>query len=145
MPTGSRTIVATGAIAGLLFFLHALLPKSFLFPLVWPFLAGGLVVYRVAQAGSDVRLTHRRLALAAEAGFVSGLVFFLFGIGALYLESRMPHAATIGTISRVVQAPVERTDVVNTAIVAIVAIPLVAIIGGTLALRLHGASHSQNA
>lgn len=138
MAMGMRSAVGIGALAGIAFILNTLIPRSFLFPLVWPLAAGGLVVYRNQKTGWRSG-TPLRLALAGAAGVVAGFVFLLFGIGSLYVSSKMTHTATIAGKTWVARSSINNAAVVNTEILALVAIPLVAIFGGAVALRTYRA------
>ena len=75
---------------GLLFFAHAMINNSHAWPLVWPFLAGGLAVWTSrtgghATYGADIRK-------AAVVGLVAGAVFILttaLALGQLSVNSEI--------------------------------------------------------
>jgi hypothetical protein len=71
---GARSLLF-GLGGGLLFFAHAMINNSHAWPLVWPFLAGGLAVWTSrargrASYGADI-------GKAAFVGLVAGAVFIL--------------------------------------------------------------------
>ncbi len=132
-----------GAVSGMLFYLHALFPRSYLYPLVWPLIGGAMAVYSATQTVPRSREWPAALAFAWGAGIVSGIFFLLPGIGTLYAIGRVtlhsfPPPGTRGL------SPLDHIQVVNSAIVAFVAIPAAAITGGTF-MRLMLARHRSTA
>lgn len=138
-----RDAALIGAVSGLLFYLHALFPKSYLYPLVWPLIGGAMAVYSAAKTVPRSREWRAALALACGAGIVAGIFFLLPGIGTLYAIGRVtlnsfPPLANRGLSS------LDRIQVVNSAIFALVAIPAAAVTGGTF-MRLVLARHRRTA
>lgn len=60
---------------GLLFFAHAMINNSHAWPLVWPFLAGGLAVW--TSRGGDRDSYGADVGKAAMVGLVAGAIFVL--------------------------------------------------------------------
>ena len=79
---------STGLLFGLLFFLHAAVPDSHAWPMLWPTLAGGTAVYFAMQESSR-RGFFGSLGLGAKAGIVAGVVFLIATVPMLYVV-RMP-------------------------------------------------------
>jgi hypothetical protein len=78
-----------GVLLGFLFFAHALIPHSNAWPLVWPFIAGALVVVLAAREGR-FRSFGQGMAAAVKTGAVAGLFFFAAGAVTLLLLSTRP-------------------------------------------------------
>lgn len=71
---------------GLLFFGHAMVPNSNAWPLIWPLVAGAVVVILAARRG---RLAHfwQGLGTAVGAGAAAGMLFFVATVISLWLLS----------------------------------------------------------
>ncbi len=122
--------VVTGLLAGLLFYLHALIPFSHAWPLLWPLLGGALAVVLAARSEDGQVSLGQGLKLATKAGVVAGLLFFAATLPTLYAlaQPAFEHAARI---LGAVDAPVQ----VNTAVATGLA---VAALLGTAAASLGG-------
>ena len=144
MQLQTRHVRLIGFVGGVLFLLHALLPASYLFPLVWPLFSGSLaaVVHARHRESNGWRW---RLWLALKAGAVAGVTFFVLGIGFLYLEGRLPWLETLRASSLGARWSPDKALVVNSAIMAIGAIPLAAVVGGVLVLPFHRTSRRSRA
>ncbi|HEY5060489.1 MAG TPA: hypothetical protein VII52_03085 [Gemmatimonadaceae bacterium] len=130
-----RSALGIGSASGLLFFLNALLRGSYLFPLVWPLLGGGLVVYIANRSAERLLGWRRPVVLAAGAGLVAALVFIVLGTGCLYVSAGGSLLRAVQTLGRSVVWSVDGWEVENTVILALATIPLTAMIGGALAFR----------
>lgn len=75
-----------GIVLGLLFFAHALIPNSNAWPLVWPLIAGSLVVVLAARE-ERVGSFGQGIGVAVKAGATAGLLFFVATAAALWLLS----------------------------------------------------------
>lgn len=64
-----------GLIGGLLFFAHAMINNSHAWPLIWPALAGGLIVW--TNRAGDQRTYGSDVWNAAVVGIVAGAVFLV--------------------------------------------------------------------
>jgi hypothetical protein len=121
-----RDAALIGAVSGLLFYLNALYPGSYLYPLVWPLLGGVLAVY---LGGRGKRKWPAALALALAVGVFSGVFFFLPGMGTLYALGQVSPESWPRLTPRGLSA-LNRIQVVNSAIFAFLAMPAAAVIGG---------------
>jgi hypothetical protein len=118
-----------GAVSGLVFYLHALSPGSYLYPIVWPLIGGAIAVYSAAKTVPRSREWSEVLVLACAVGIVSGLFFFLPGVGTLYAIGRVTMDSFPPLGNRGLSS-LDRIQVVNSAIFAFVAIPAAAVAGG---------------
>ena len=87
-----------GVITGIGFFLHALIPDSNAWPMLWPAAAGALGVLLVLRSGKRLAF-WRSIGIGVKAGAVSGLVFFVATALSLWLLSNpalAPLAAQLG-------------------------------------------------
>lgn len=136
----SRTgiTLSLGAVCGVLFFLCALLPRSYLFPAVWPLVGGALAVYRANKAVGTIKW-RERLLLAADVGLIAGVVFMLLGTSFLYRSAGGTMPRALRTLGRDVFSSVDTYLIVNTAIIASFVIPIAALLGGVFAYHLHHA------
>ena len=71
-----------GALGGLLFFAHAMIPNSHAWPLLWPAMA---VVAAAARSGAMQAGLMRWVARAAGAGLIAGALFLVATAAALNL------------------------------------------------------------
>jgi len=140
-----RDAALIGAVSGLMFYLHALFPQSYLYPLVWPVIGGAIAVYMATKTVPPSREWPKALVLAYGVGIASGIFFFLPGIGTLYAIGRVT-LDTFPPLGNRGLPPFDRIQVVNSAIFAFVAIPAAAIAGGAftrlLLTRLRNTSDS---
>jgi hypothetical protein len=129
MRSNLRDAALIGAVSGLLFYVNAMLPGSYLYPLVWPLMGGATVVYVGSRAAMGTRGWGEAMLLAGVVGIIAG-VFFL-----------VPGIETLGAISRASsdsfppfggRGSLDRIQVVNSAIFAFVPIPAAALAGGAL-------------
>ncbi len=134
MRSNLRDAALIGAVSGLLFYLHALFPKSYLYPFVWPLIGGAMAVYLATRTSPALRGWAEALVLACGVGIVAGVFFLLPGIGTLYAIGRVAQESFPPLGGRTLSS-LDRTMVVNSAIFAFVAIPATAVAGGTF-LRL---------
>ena len=78
--------VAAGLVAGLLFFLHALIPNSHAWPMLWPLLGGvGAVVLTARRHRLDG--FWNGVGSSLKAGALAGLVFLVATAVALFVLS----------------------------------------------------------
>ena len=79
-------VALAGIVSGLLFFLHALVPNSHVWPLVWPLLGG---VATVVLAARQRRLSGfwNSVASSLKAGALAGGLFLVATAAALLLLS----------------------------------------------------------
>ena len=77
-----KLAVSIGLAAGTAFFLHAMIPGSHAWPLVWP-VAGGAAGGIHAPGRADVRGIGEGLRLAGTTGLVAGLLFLVATVAAL--------------------------------------------------------------
>ena len=134
-----RDAALIGAVSGLLFYLHALFPQSYLYPIVWPLVGGAIAVYSAARTVPRSREWSEALVLACGVGIVSGIFFLLPGIGTLYAIARVTMDSFPPLGNRGLSS-LDRIQVVNSAIFAFVAIPAAAVAGGMF-MRLVLAKH----
>jgi hypothetical protein len=80
-----------GVASGVLFYLHAMVPYSHAWPLVWPVLGGAAAVVLAARR-ADAH--HGALATGARAGAVAAGVFLVMTIPTLLLLS-LPRLAEV--------------------------------------------------
>ena len=74
-----------GVIAGLLFSLHALIPNSHSWPLLWPFLGGAVAVHLATRQHHTGRGVTHGFALGLRAGVIAAIVFLVATIPTVYL------------------------------------------------------------
>lgn len=80
----SSVVFKIGILAGFLFFLHALIPNSHAWPLIWPFLAGiFLMVYLKNKINLENYLQAAKPLL--KVGLISAGIFFVFTLLVLLL------------------------------------------------------------
>ena len=127
-------VVLAGVVAGVLFYLHALLPNSHAYPLLWPLLGGGVAVGLAMRAASPAPRTDRWRA-ALRAGGVAGGVF----LGATLPTLALLNAPTLAPLARALGAtgpvPVTAPVVTGLALAALLSVPA-ATLGGLLAMPL---------
>ncbi|HEX9950661.1 MAG TPA: hypothetical protein VGB53_02755 [Rubricoccaceae bacterium] len=75
-----------GLAAGLLFFLHALVPNSHAWPMVWPVL-GGIAAVTLAARRHRLEGFWSSVASSLKAGALAGLVFLVTTAAALFVLS----------------------------------------------------------
>ena len=126
--------VVAGLLAGTLFYLHALIPFSHAWPLLWPLLGGALAVVLAAR-GNPARVSlGQGLKLAAKAGVVAGLLFFGATLPTLYALAQ-PAFEQAARILGAVDVPVQVSMAVATGLaVAAVLGTFAAMLGGLLVL-----------
>lgn len=78
---------AAGLAAGILFYLHAMIPQSHAWPLMWPLAGGAAAVYLSARRGADQAGEVRGFRLGAQAGVIAGVLFFAMSLPTLYALS----------------------------------------------------------
>ncbi len=98
--------VLAGLLAGVLFYLHALIPYSHAWPLLWPLLGGALAVYLAARRREGPLSVGQGLKLGAEAGGIAGLLFFLASLPTLYVLAQ-PAFERAARILGATDAPVQ--------------------------------------
>ena len=135
MPFRPLVVVLVGMLAGLVFYLNALLPNGYLYPFIWPFLAGGIIVYIDLRQTSPSIGIGRSAVMAVETGAVAALVWLAIVMPTYYSTSSSSESATlglraIGQDSNGVAQSV-RAQMVNFAIAALFFIPLSGL-GGVL-------------
>jgi hypothetical protein len=146
MQSNLRDAALIGAVSGLLFYVNAMLPGSYLYPLVWPLIGGATVVYVASRAVIGTRGWGEAILLASAVGIVGGIFFLVPGIETLGAISRasMDSFPPFGG-----RASLDRTQVINSAIFAFVAIPAAALAGGafvqTLVRHLGGRDNEYHA
>jgi hypothetical protein len=84
--TQLSTAMKVGIVAGIGFFLHAMIPNSNAWPMLWPAAAGMLGVLLTARKGSGLGF-WRSLGVGLKTGAVAGAVFFAATVVALGLLS----------------------------------------------------------
>ena len=132
MPSRPLSAALVGLIAGLLFSLHSLLPHSYLYPLIWPLLAGGLAVYIASRRTGALTEKARQVVLAAGTGAVAAVAFLFVSITTIYAFSAMASLPRGPALAANQTAHITPSMVVNVVIVALFFVP-VAAIGGILA------------
>jgi hypothetical protein len=125
-----------GLLAGLMFYLNALLPQSFLYPLVWPLLAGAFVVSAVRRLATKPARTKHLIVLAGGVGELAGIVFLLLSTLTLYWVGGSAAAPDVRRAASG-QPPLNRAVFTNLLMMALIAIPAAAIIGGLLVTKVH--------
>ena len=97
MASRSNAPLWTGAAAGVLFYLNALVPYSHAWPLLWPLAGGALAVVLAARHQADGLTAGDGLRRGLVAGGVAGLLFFVATVPTLYALSlpRFAHAADL--------------------------------------------------
>ena len=133
MRSNLRDAALIGAVGGLLFYVNAMLPRSYLYPLVWPLIGGATVVYVTSRGAMGTRGWGEAMLLAGVVGIVAGLFFFVPGIETLGAITR---ASTDSFPPFGGRGSLDRTQVINSTIFAVVAIPAAALAGGALAEAL---------
>ena len=93
----SPTVVA-GLLAGGLFFLHALLPNSHAWPLVWPLLGGVLAVVLSARRRTQAVGFWNGMGVGARTGLVAAGLFLVASAVAVYVLSLPPMAQAARTL-----------------------------------------------
>ena len=131
--------VVTGFLAGLLFHLSTLLPASYLYPLAWPVLGGGLAVYAATRENRVLPGIGRQISRAAGSGVVAAAVFLSISVPEVYGSYALAVTSSAGRLMRCGSVPCEGPDadlvhalVVNLIVVAVWTIVLAGI-GGLLA------------
>ena len=76
--------IATGLVAGLLFYLHALIPNSHAWPMLWPIL-GGVITVILAARRNRLRGFWNSIKKCTKAGSMAGLIFLIFTLATLLL------------------------------------------------------------
>lgn len=126
--------VVAGLLAGVWFYLHALVPHSHAWPLLWPLLGGALAVVLAVRYKEGQVSLGQGLKLAAKAGVAAGLLFFGATLPTLYVlaQPAFEHAARV---LGAVDVPVQVNMAVATGLaVAALLGTAAAVLGGLLAL-----------
>lgn len=132
MKADMRAAFLVGAFAGILFYCNALMPKSYLFPVVWPMLGGALITFRSSQSLVDGSGSRRVFALAAAVGVAAALFFLLPGLGTLYALSRVKAPSVNALPAMGVSGALDTSIVMNSVVVGLLAIPVASMIGSVL-------------
>lgn len=77
-------IFKVGLIAGIFFFIHALIPFSHAWPLIWPGFAGIFLIVFLKNKGNLKNFLHTIKSLFKTSLFVAS-IFFIFTLAVLYL------------------------------------------------------------
>ncbi|MBV9772771.1 MAG: hypothetical protein JO040_02415 [Gemmatimonadetes bacterium] len=80
LPSG----VLVGLLAGVLFYLNALIPYSHAWPLLWPLFGGAFAVLSSARMKEERVSFGQGIKHSAGAGVVAGLLFFAATLPTLY-------------------------------------------------------------
>jgi hypothetical protein len=140
MPNIRGAAVRTGIAGGVLFFLHALVPNSQAYPLVWPALAGA-VAFWIATSDAAPRRFRRGVLAALVAGIVVGLVGFVGSTVTVLVLSR----PVLNPVAQALGAPgaslATLAAELGLAIVAVVAVGA-ALVGGAAMIPVRWASSS---
>jgi hypothetical protein len=129
-----KLAVSVGIAAGAAFFLHAMLPNSHTWPLIWP-IAGGVLVQILASRRHKWSGFGDGLRLAGTTGIVAGAFFFIATVGALYTLGADQMAVVAQALGG--SGPIPLTAVTVKAVgVAAVAGILLVILGGGLAFPI---------
>jgi hypothetical protein len=134
--------VRTGIAGGILFSLHALIPDSRSFPLIWPALTGA-VAFWIATRDAAPRPFRRGMLAALIAGAVAGVIGFLgatLTVLALGRAVFTPIAQTMGPAGPPLAFLSAELAFVVLSVIAVV----VALIGGAVMIpvRLARPSHA---
>lgn len=155
-----RTSFPAGAIAGLLFYSHALFPQAYFYPFVWPLMAGALTVY-VTRSSHILHRWRDTLRLGGGVGIVAGIFFLIPGVGTLYSLSRvrlpnvvcLPNGSTPRPLITFLPSnqSVDHAMLINAVLVVLVGIVPSAMVGAALArwllfrrVGLSGPSYAAN-
>jgi hypothetical protein len=84
--TQLSTAIKVGIVAGIGFFLHAMIPNSNAWPMLWPAAAGMLGVVLTARSGQGSGF-WRSIGVGLKTGAVAGAVFFAATALSLWLLS----------------------------------------------------------
>jgi hypothetical protein len=134
MRTSVSQTIQAGCVAGALFYLHALLPNSHAFPLIWPLLGGAFAVYLAMRRRGEVP-GQMAIKTAIGAGAVAAALFLGATIPTLHALNApvlTPLARALGAAG---QVPVTGTAVSALAVASGIAL-VMAGLGGLLALPL---------
>lgn len=80
----SSVVLKIGIVAGFLFFLHALIPNSHAWPLIWPFL-GGIVLMVYLKDRVNLQNYWQAAKPLLKVGLISAGIFFVFTLLVLFL------------------------------------------------------------
>jgi hypothetical protein len=126
--TQVSTPMKVGLVAGLGFFLHAMIPNSNAWPMLWPAAAGMLGVLLTARSGSGFGF-WRSLGIGLQSGAIAGAVFFALTAVSLWLLSTSgltPLARQLGA-----EGPINvGAGVVGIAVAALMGLALAALSAG---------------
>ncbi len=78
--------IATGLITGLLFYLHALIPNSHAWPMLWPLVAGVITVILAARR-HRLKGFWNSIRKCTKSGSMAGFIFLVFTLATLLLLS----------------------------------------------------------
>jgi hypothetical protein len=84
--TQLSTALKVGVVAGIGFYIHAMIPNSNAWPMLWPAAAGMLGVVLTARSGQGVGF-WRSIGVGLKTGAVAGSVFFAATAVSLWLLS----------------------------------------------------------
>lgn len=76
--------ITTGLFAGLFFFLHALIPNSHAWPMLWPLL-GGVITVILAARRHRLKSFWGSIRRSIKAGSLAGIIFLAFTLATLSL------------------------------------------------------------
>jgi hypothetical protein len=133
-----KLAIPVGVTAGAAFFLHAMLPNSHAWPLIWP-LIGGVAVDFLAGRRRELTGFGDGLRLAGATGLVAGAFFFVATASTLYALGTEQFASLTRVLGG--QGPITFTALTVKAVaVAAVASVLLVTVAGSVAFPLarHG-------
>ncbi len=126
--------VIAGLLAGGLFYLHALVPSSRAWPLIWPLMGGALAVMLAARYQANRISVGQGLKLGAKTGIAAGALFFGATLPTLYALAQPAFedvARNLGAVNMPVQVSMPVT--IGLAVAALLG-TAAAVLGGLLAL-----------
>jgi hypothetical protein len=121
-----------GTVSGVAFFLHAMVPNSNAWPMLWPAAAGAVGVM-LARRGGHGPGFMRSIGIGLKTGIVAGVVFFAATVVALWLlstEGLAPFARELGA-----EGPI------NLSVATLAGLAFAAMIGSALAPVTAGAAY----
>lgn len=130
-----RAVRIGGVVGGLCLCVHGLLPRSGSLPLLWPLIAGAVVVGIGRTATGTSPSASRALAAAFQTGAIAAIVGFM-GLAIGYVLLTRPEGAAIArSLGADGSLPLTRVAFVALLVAALLAVPA-ALIGGLLALPI---------
>ncbi len=124
--------LSVGLAAGIAFFLHAMIPNSNAWPLLWPAAAGVVGVLLASRSGSELGFWGN-IGIGLKSGAVAGAVFFVATAVSLLILSSPGLTSTARQMGA--EGPI------NVTVVVLMGLALAAAVGMALSALSAGAAY----